>query len=179
MPKRGRPHQEALLDLLKDPDTAMHYLNASLNDSPSAFLKALRNVAEAQKMATVAADAGVARESLYRTLSSIGNPRLNTLIGILKALGLAIRIDVPTNLYDELPSEDTDQKELAAKSQQTTVIPIRSKNGVSVFPSGKFGMGSQPQNLRKGNELAGIGPMGDVARLQFHPIQQQALGRSR
>jgi transcriptional regulator with XRE-family HTH domain len=41
-------------------------------------------------MAKVAEEAGIAREALYRSLSEEGNPRLETLTGILKALGLRI-----------------------------------------------------------------------------------------
>jgi hypothetical protein len=43
-------------------------------------------------MAKVARDAGVQRETLYRSLSSQGNPTLDTLSSILKAVGLKIYI---------------------------------------------------------------------------------------
>jgi probable addiction module antidote protein len=58
------------------------------------FLKALRNVAEAGRMTRVAKEAGVRRESLYRTLSGHGNPRLDTLNSVLNVLGLQIAIEV-------------------------------------------------------------------------------------
>jgi probable addiction module antidote protein len=35
-------------------------------------------------------DAGVAREALYRALSEEGDPRLSTLLGVIKALGLKL-----------------------------------------------------------------------------------------
>jgi probable addiction module antidote protein len=102
-PKRGRParkaltvsHRERLIDELRaDPDLAAEYLNAAAaDDDPSAYLVALRTVAEAQGMAKVARAAGVPRESLYRALSSGGNPRFSTLHAILKAAGLKMAVE--------------------------------------------------------------------------------------
>jgi probable addiction module antidote protein len=93
MSKRTRPYREALLEALADPNEVVHYVNAALEDSPEMFLKALRNVAQARhQMAHVAKQAGVARESVYRALSSEGNPRLDTLHSILHALGLDIKV---------------------------------------------------------------------------------------
>ncbi|PYV27019.1 MAG: putative addiction module antidote protein, partial [Acidobacteria bacterium] len=64
-------------------------------------LVALRNVAKAHQMAKVAKSAGVARESLYNTLSRGGNPRLNTLDSVLKAMGLKIAVE------PDLPEQPT------------------------------------------------------------------------
>jgi len=52
----------------------------------------LRNIAEAKQMTKVAAGAEVQRESLYRMLSVPGNPRLSSLLGVLKALGLQLTV---------------------------------------------------------------------------------------
>jgi len=93
MPKRTTDHRSWVLKRLADPAIAASYLDAAISDSPDIFLKALRNVAEAHKMATVAHKAGVAREALYKTLSEEGNPRLNTLDAVLKAVGLRIAVE--------------------------------------------------------------------------------------
>jgi probable addiction module antidote protein len=93
MPKRTRDYRIGLLEELRDPDAASHYLNAALEDSEEMFLVALRDVAEARQMARVAEDAGVAREALYRMLRETGNPRYSSLTGILKALGLRMVIE--------------------------------------------------------------------------------------
>jgi probable addiction module antidote protein len=54
---------------------------------------ALRTVADAVGgMTALAEKTGLSREALYRTLSSKGNPRLDTLSVILAAFGL--RLDV-------------------------------------------------------------------------------------
>jgi probable addiction module antidote protein len=95
MPKRSSDYHSWLISQLADPEEAVHYLNAAIEDSPAMFLKALRNVAEAHKMAKVAKKAKVTREALYKTLSGEGNPRLGTLRRVLKAVGLHI-IVAPT-----------------------------------------------------------------------------------
>ena len=94
MPKRTRDYHSWQIKQLTDPETAAGYLNEALCDSREMFLKALRNVAEAGRMARVAKEAGVRRESLYRTLSKRGNPRLDTLNSVLSVLGLGIAIEV-------------------------------------------------------------------------------------
>jgi len=93
MPKRTRDYREGLLKSLLEPNAAAVYLNAALEDSDEMFLIALRDVAEARQMAKVASDAGLSRESIYRTLSESGNPRYNSLLGILRALDLRLAIE--------------------------------------------------------------------------------------
>jgi len=92
MLKRTRDYHPWLLEKLANPQTAADYLNEAMNDSPEMFLKALRNIAQARQMASVAKQAGVRRESLYRTLSKRGNPRLDTLNAVLRVLGLRMAI---------------------------------------------------------------------------------------
>jgi probable addiction module antidote protein len=54
---------------------------------------ALRTVAEAVGgMATLAERTGLSRETLYRTLSGSGNPRLDTLAALLDAFGLRLAV---------------------------------------------------------------------------------------
>ncbi len=87
-------HRERLIEELRaDPELAAEYLNAAAEDGdPRVYLTALRTVAEARGMAKVAKAAGVPRESLYRALSSGGNPRFSTLHAILKAAGLKMAV---------------------------------------------------------------------------------------
>lgn len=95
--KTGKPaesYRDYLLESLKDPEEAAGYLTAAFEEGdPKYFLKALRNVAEAHGgMAKLAKKADLNRETLYRTLSEKGNPRLDSLYCVLKALNLNLKI---------------------------------------------------------------------------------------
>lgn len=80
-------------DYLATPERQVAYIEAALEENDPAFLaKALGDVARARGMTQVARDAGVTREALYRALSEKGDPRLSTLMGVLKSLGLKLRI---------------------------------------------------------------------------------------
>lgn len=94
MPKGYRDYQESLAHALVNPDEAAQYLNACLEGgSRDVFLLALRQVAAAHGMTRIADKTELGRESLYRTLSSKGNPRLDTLIRLLNAAGLQLAIE--------------------------------------------------------------------------------------
>lgn len=86
------PARPYMLERLRDPATAAAYINAAAHeDDTSAFLQALRNVAEARGGLTkIATRAGLNRQQLYRTLSSAGNPELRSLTRILEATGLQL-----------------------------------------------------------------------------------------
>lgn len=55
---------------------------------------ALGVIARAQGMAGVASEAGVTREALYKSLSANGDPRLTTLLGVTKALGIELTMKI-------------------------------------------------------------------------------------
>lgn len=46
-------------------------------------------------MTKIARDAGLSREALYRALSEDGDPRLSTLFGVMKALGVRLATAAP------------------------------------------------------------------------------------
>jgi probable addiction module antidote protein len=70
------------------------YIEAMLEDGDArAVPVALRTVADAVGGMTALADkTGLSRETLYRTLSERGNPRLDTLAAILAAFGLRLTV---------------------------------------------------------------------------------------
>ena len=82
-------------ELRKDPVLAAEYLKAAIaqNDEPRVLLVALRHLAAAHGMPEVARRAKIERESLYRALSPKGNPRLSTIVAILRGLGLALSVE--------------------------------------------------------------------------------------
>lgn len=99
--KRKKPlvgvesHDEKTIEMIrKDPEFGVLYLRMALAeiDEPAGeaiFLRALRRVIEARGgMTEVARKAGLSRESLYRALSSRGNPTLRTLHKVINAVGL-------------------------------------------------------------------------------------------
>lgn len=98
MNKASRPHNEAVLELLReDPAFANEYLSAALDEAGEpggrqALLAALRHIAEAQGMSAVAERAGIPRESLYRALSTRGNPTIKTLLAVVGAAGLKLSV---------------------------------------------------------------------------------------
>ena len=92
--KKSNNYKEHLLKRLRDPKEAAAYLNAALEDEdPRVFLVALKDIAEAHGgLSKLAQETDLNRESLYRTLSPKGNPRLQSLIAILQACHLDISI---------------------------------------------------------------------------------------
>ena len=91
---KTKSYRDDLLHSLKDPEFASAYLAQALESGDQAvFLLALRDLVEAGGGASVVArQARIQRESLYKALSNRGNPRLTTLQGILKSLGLRISV---------------------------------------------------------------------------------------
>ena len=64
--------------------------DAFATGDPSYIANALGIVARARGMTAVAKEAGVTREALYKALRPDGDPRLSTLLGVTKALGMKI-----------------------------------------------------------------------------------------
>jgi probable addiction module antidote protein len=94
----SRSHDQTVIELLReDPSFADEYLSAALDevDEPvgrEALLSALRHIAEAQGMATIAERAGIKRESLYRALSPKGNPTIKTVLAVMSAAGMKLSV---------------------------------------------------------------------------------------
>jgi probable addiction module antidote protein len=92
-------HDAEVAELRADRELAVEYLKAAMEslDDPNdraGGLLALRTVAEAYGgLGAVAAEAGISRESLYRTLSPKGNPTLKTLLAVLKTVGLRLSVE--------------------------------------------------------------------------------------
>lgn len=91
-------HESEVEELRADRELAVEYLKVAIEsiDDPhdrAAGLLALRAIVEAYGgFAAVAAEAGISRESLYRSLSAEGNPTLKTLLAVLKTLKLRLSV---------------------------------------------------------------------------------------
>ncbi len=80
--------------LKSDKDIA-HYLEAVFEDGdPNLVAAALGDVARAKGMARIAQAAGLGRESLYKALSKEGNPEFATVLKVMHALGLKLKVAV-------------------------------------------------------------------------------------
>lgn len=67
------------------------YLEAALEEGDAALVAAaLGDIARAKGMTQVARDAGLGRESLYKALSPNGNPAFDTVLRVVRALGLRL-----------------------------------------------------------------------------------------
>lgn len=78
-------------DYLDSEELIAEYLNAALEDeNPDVFLRAIANVAKARGMSKLAADAGLGRESLYKALAPGAKPRYDTVLKLIKALGVEL-----------------------------------------------------------------------------------------
>ena len=80
-------------EVLDTPAAIAAYLDAALEENdPAFFSKAMGDAARAIGMTKIAQDAGITREALYKALSERGNPTLDTLFKVMKALGVRISV---------------------------------------------------------------------------------------
>lgn len=83
--------------LLDDHETQALYLaevirSAQEDNDPSLITSALGDIARARGMTEIAEKAGVSRAALYKALREGGDPRLSTLLGVMKALGVHLSV---------------------------------------------------------------------------------------
>ena len=80
-------------DFLDNEADCTAYLNAVLEENdPTFFLQALGNVAKAQGMSKIAKNTGLARQQLYKTLSTEGNPTVITLFKLCTEMGIKLTV---------------------------------------------------------------------------------------
>ena len=83
-------------DYLDSEKVIAEYLTVALEDpDPDAFLTAVRDVAKARGIASIAAKSGLGRESLYKTLRPGAQPRFETIRRLLDALGVKLGAVAP------------------------------------------------------------------------------------
>jgi len=78
---------------LRTPEEMAAYLEACIEESngdASFIAKALGDIARAKGMSSVAREAGLSRESLYKALSGDRMPGLDTILKVVKALGIEL-----------------------------------------------------------------------------------------
>jgi probable addiction module antidote protein len=91
-----KSYQTDLLIRLADPEYAAEYLKVAFDETladgdMAAFSMALKNVVEARdSVSHIAQEAQISRQHLYRLLNGQGNPTLETLMAVLKTVGLSL-----------------------------------------------------------------------------------------
>jgi len=81
---------------LRTPEEMAAYLEACIEEAKgdAAFIaKAIGDIARAKGMSQVARDAGLSRESLYKALSGERSPSLDTILKVMRALGLKLHAE--------------------------------------------------------------------------------------
>jgi|SRR4051794_30238478 probable addiction module antidote protein len=94
--KKIKTRRYDVAEHLRTPAEMAAYLEACLEEAQgdAAFIaKALGDIARAKGMAQVARDAGLSRESLYKALSGERSPGFDTVLKVVKALGLKLHAE--------------------------------------------------------------------------------------
>ena len=94
-PVRTTAHTDYVRRWLADDNNAAALLDAAFAGGDEGdIMYALREVAMAKEgVAGVAEATGLSRETLYRTLSRSGNPRLSTLLAVMRAAGVRLKVE--------------------------------------------------------------------------------------
>lgn len=94
-------------DYLDSPEMLAAYLTEAFADGdPALITEALNAASRAAGMAQVASKAGIAREALYKALRPGSQPRLETIMGVVKALGFQLIV---------APIQDPEKEEVEAE----------------------------------------------------------------
>lgn len=75
-------------EYIENEEDAIAYLNAAAETGDPALLQAaIGDIAKARGMGQIAKEAGVGRESLYKSLNKESNPSFRTIVKVVDALG--------------------------------------------------------------------------------------------
>ena len=120
-------------EYLNDEETIAAYLSATLDEGdPKLLLSAISDVAKARGMSKIAIDSGLGRESLYKALNPEAKPRFETILKVLKSLGVKIKFNaINDNVEKEIDPKyikKTEKKIVSRKKQSksTTIRRVKS-----------------------------------------------------
>ena len=90
----SRPLEFDPSEYLDSDEMIVEYLSAALSENdPDLLLAAISTVARSKGMTELARSSGLGRESLFKTLSPGSKPRFETVVRILRALGVRFSIE--------------------------------------------------------------------------------------
>lgn len=79
---------------ITEPEDVVDLLNDAFESGHQGYItRALGVVARSEGMTKLAAKTGINRQALYTALSEDGNPTLETLLGVLSALGIRLKCE--------------------------------------------------------------------------------------
>ena len=82
-------------EYLDTPETIAEFLNEAFETGDSAYItKAIGIAARVKGMTNVSREAGLSRESLYRSLNGESKPEFGTIVQVLDALGVQLAAKV-------------------------------------------------------------------------------------
>ncbi|NCN83745.1 MAG: putative addiction module antidote protein [Sphingomonadales bacterium] len=80
-------------EYLDSPEMIATYLKVAFEENDAALIRiALNDVARAKGMTEVAAESKITRQALYKALGPNGNMTLETLLGVLRAMGVRLSV---------------------------------------------------------------------------------------
>ncbi|OAI19026.1 addiction module antitoxin [Methylomonas koyamae] len=80
--------------LLDSDEAISEYLNQVLEDGDSdELIRTLGYIAKAKGMAMIAKESGLGRESLYKALAPGAKPRFDTVLKVIRALGVKLHAE--------------------------------------------------------------------------------------
>ena len=94
--RRTKTTRYDVAEHLRTPEEMAAYLEACLEEAKvdAAFIaKALGDIARAKGMSQVARDSGLSRESLYKALSGERSPDFDTVLKVIRALGIKLHAE--------------------------------------------------------------------------------------
>jgi probable addiction module antidote protein len=96
--KKAKTRPWDSIEHLETAEDMAAYLEAALEeDDPALIAAAMGDVARAKGITQIARETSLGRESLYKALSSNGNPEFATVLKVLRALGLKLHA-TPVNV---------------------------------------------------------------------------------
>lgn len=108
---------------LNDEQSIAEFLNASIEmNDPAVLLNAISTVARARSMSQLAEASGLGRESLYKALKPGAQPRYDTVMRVINALGMELVFRPPRN-HAAKPAETVARAgAVAAKTTRPAVV---------------------------------------------------------
>jgi len=83
-----------MVNMLNSDEAMSEYLSQVLEDGDSdELIRALGYIAKAKGMAMIAKESGLGRESLYKALAPCAKPRFDTILKVVKALGIKLHAE--------------------------------------------------------------------------------------